>query len=166
MGPLMINMAFMPLYMWEMWDVTPVTDEHTDEQWKVEQYSVWAESAIIKYVGYSKLFWSEKKITKIDVCRKKTALKWTWDQLFLLSLGCWLLVTNSKKKKKIQIWHAHHKATGMTIFCWAKTISNNSLILTNYFEKHLKLTHWYDGPIWIKPLKEVFFRSARASWNT
>ena len=30
MGPLMINMAFMPLYMWEMWDVTPVTDEHTD----------------------------------------------------------------------------------------------------------------------------------------
>ena len=26
----MINMAFMPLYMWEMWDVTPVTHEHTD----------------------------------------------------------------------------------------------------------------------------------------
>ena len=26
MGPLMINMAFMPLYIWEMWDVTPVTD--------------------------------------------------------------------------------------------------------------------------------------------
>ena len=46
----MINMAFMPLYMWEMWDVTPVTHEHTNtrthEQWKVEQYSVWAESAI------------------------------------------------------------------------------------------------------------------------
>ena len=46
MGPLMINMAFMLLYMWEMWDVTPVTHEHTDEQWKVVQYSVWAESAI------------------------------------------------------------------------------------------------------------------------
>ena len=45
MGPQMINMAFMPLYMWEMWDVTPVTHEHTDEQWKVVQYSVWAESA-------------------------------------------------------------------------------------------------------------------------
>ena len=30
MGPLMINMAFMPLYMWEMWDVTPVTHGHTD----------------------------------------------------------------------------------------------------------------------------------------
>ena len=26
----MINMAFMPLYMWEMWDVTPVTHRHTD----------------------------------------------------------------------------------------------------------------------------------------
>ena len=61
-----------------------------------------------------------------------------------------------EEKNNFQIWHAHHKATGMTIFCWAKTISNNSLILTNYFEKHLKLTHWYDGPIWIKPLKEVF----------
>ena len=44
MGPLMINMAFMPLYMWEMWDVTPVTDEHTDSR-KVVQYSVWTESA-------------------------------------------------------------------------------------------------------------------------
>ena len=44
MGPLMINMAFMPLYMWEMWDVTPVTDARTDSG-KVEQYSVWAESA-------------------------------------------------------------------------------------------------------------------------
>ena len=43
----MINMAFMPLYMWEMWDVTPVTHRHTDEQWKLVQYSVWAESAII-----------------------------------------------------------------------------------------------------------------------
>ena len=41
----MINMAFMPLYMWEMWDVTPVTDEHTDSR-KVVQYSVWTESAI------------------------------------------------------------------------------------------------------------------------
>ena len=30
----MINMAFMPLYMWEMWDVTPVTDGHTNGQWE------------------------------------------------------------------------------------------------------------------------------------
>ena len=29
MGPLMFNMAFMPLYMWEMWDVTPVTNART-----------------------------------------------------------------------------------------------------------------------------------------
>ena len=42
----MINMAFMPLYMWEMWDVSPVTHTRTHGQWKVEQYSVWAESAI------------------------------------------------------------------------------------------------------------------------
>ena len=46
MGPLMIDMAFMPLHMWEMWDVTPVTHTRTHGQWKVEQYSVWAESAI------------------------------------------------------------------------------------------------------------------------
>ena len=44
MGPLMIDMAFMPLYMWEMWDVTPVTDTRTDSR-KVGQYSVWTESA-------------------------------------------------------------------------------------------------------------------------
>ena len=44
-GSLMINMVFMPLYMWEMWDVTPVTDTRTDNG-KVGQYSVWAESAI------------------------------------------------------------------------------------------------------------------------
>ena len=48
-----------------------------------------------------------KKVTKIDVCQKKTALKWTWDQLFLLSLGCWLLVTNSEKKKTIFKYGMH-----------------------------------------------------------
>ena len=47
MGPLMIHMAFMPSYMWEMWDVTPVRDARTHKQWKVEQYSAWAESAIL-----------------------------------------------------------------------------------------------------------------------
>ena len=45
MGPLMIYMAFLPLYMWKMWDVTPVTHTQMDGQWKVGQYSVWAESA-------------------------------------------------------------------------------------------------------------------------
>ena len=35
----MINMTFMPLYMWEMWDVTPMTDARTEGQWKVVQYS-------------------------------------------------------------------------------------------------------------------------------
>ena len=44
-GPPMFNMAFIPLYMWEMWDVTPVTDTQTDSG-KVVQYSVWAESAV------------------------------------------------------------------------------------------------------------------------
>ena len=32
MGPLMINMAFMPLYMWGMWDVTCVTHGRTGER--------------------------------------------------------------------------------------------------------------------------------------
>ena len=48
----MINMAFMPLYMWEMLDVTPVTNGRTHEQWKVEQYSVGAESAIMLTLFY------------------------------------------------------------------------------------------------------------------
>ena len=40
MDPLMINMAFMPLYMLEMRDITPVTHGQTDGQWKVVQFSV------------------------------------------------------------------------------------------------------------------------------
>ena len=47
MGPLMINMAFMPLYMWEMWDVTPVTHEHTDGR-TVESRAVFSWSWIRK----------------------------------------------------------------------------------------------------------------------
>ena len=41
MGPLMINMAFMPLYMWEMLDVTPVTDARTHGR-KVESRAVFS----------------------------------------------------------------------------------------------------------------------------
>ena len=45
MGPLMINMAFMPLYMWEMWDITPVTDTRT-----VESSAVFSLSRIRNYL--------------------------------------------------------------------------------------------------------------------
>ena len=45
MGPLMFNMAFMPLYMWEMWDVTPVTPGRTDER-TVESRAVFSLSWI------------------------------------------------------------------------------------------------------------------------
>ena len=44
-GSLMINMAFMPLYMWEMWDVTPVTHERTDTR-TVESRAVFSLSWI------------------------------------------------------------------------------------------------------------------------
>ena len=67
MGPLMINMAFMLLYMWEMWDVTPVTHEHTDEQWKVGQYSVWAESAIFMYPNIIRLLPSPRFQKNIQI---------------------------------------------------------------------------------------------------
>ena len=43
----MINMAFMPLYMWEMWDVTPVTHERMDER-TVESRAVFSLSWIRK----------------------------------------------------------------------------------------------------------------------
>ena len=43
MGPLMFNMAFMPLYMWEMWDVA--CDERTDAR-KVESRAVFSLSWI------------------------------------------------------------------------------------------------------------------------
>ena len=45
---------------------------------------------------------------------------------------------------------------GWRFFCWAKTISNNPTIYTNWFEYHFELPHWYDAPLWIKPLKGVF----------
>ena len=63
----MINMAFMPLYMWEMWDVTPVTNGRTHEQWKVEQYSVWAESAIFTGDSFLFTFW-RKAIAYKHIC--------------------------------------------------------------------------------------------------
>ena len=43
--------------------------------------------------------------------KKKLVLKWTWDQLFRLSLG-------KKTKKNNFTWHGWQKAKGMTIF-WA-----------------------------------------------
>ena len=45
MGPLMINMAFMPLYMREMRDVTPRTDGQTDGR-TVESSAVFCLSRI------------------------------------------------------------------------------------------------------------------------
>ena len=54
----MINMAFMPLYMWEKWDVTHVTNARTDSG-KVEQYSVWAESATRKHYSPSEVWIGE-----------------------------------------------------------------------------------------------------------
>ena len=45
MGPLMIRMAYMPEYIGEIWNVTPV-NSRTDGKWKEEQYSAWVESAI------------------------------------------------------------------------------------------------------------------------
>ena len=76
-----------------------------------------------KTVGYLKLFWIKKGNQK---CAQKNtlALKWTWDRLFRLSLG-------KKRRKKIQMQHTRHKATGMTI-CRAKTTTSNSpSIFTN-----------------------------------
>ena len=56
MGPLMINMAFMPLYMWEMWDVTPVTHGHTDGR-TVESSAVFSLSWIRKKTHYLTCTW-------------------------------------------------------------------------------------------------------------
>ena len=47
----MINMAFMPLYMWEMWDVTPVTDGRTHGR-TVESCAVFSLSWIRNYWNY------------------------------------------------------------------------------------------------------------------
>ena len=44
--------------MWETRDVTPVTHARTDGQWKVVQYSVWAESAIFCFMTLAGSCWS------------------------------------------------------------------------------------------------------------
>ena len=74
-----INMASMPLYMWEMWDVTPVTDTRTDEQWKVVQYSVWAESAKKKSFcqNLPKFLFYVLSYLNIEE-RKRFGLQWVW----------------------------------------------------------------------------------------
>ena len=51
-GSLMINMAFMPLYMWEMWDVTPVTDGHSDGR-TVESSAVFSLSWIRNFFAFT-----------------------------------------------------------------------------------------------------------------
>ena len=47
MGPVMIRMAYMPLYIEKNWDVPPVHGR-TDQKWKEVQYSALAESKIFK----------------------------------------------------------------------------------------------------------------------
>ena len=80
MGPLMINMAFMPLYMWEMWDVTPVTHGHTDSR-KVEQYSVWTESAKwdvkVKWNGLRLKNGKPGKAFRLKTNSKEWTINWT-----------------------------------------------------------------------------------------
>ena len=71
MGPLMIKMALSPLYMWEMWGVTPVTDTRTN-RWKVVQYSVWAESAILKEREIKTQTWGKGKLV---MRRRRTSMR-------------------------------------------------------------------------------------------
>ena len=61
----------MPLYMWEMWDVTPVTNR----QRKVGQYSVWAESAIIIFFKLSFWRWIWRNYKESQDERKGTTHK-------------------------------------------------------------------------------------------
>ena len=76
MGPLMINMAFMPLYMWEMWDVTPVTDEHTNTR-TVESRAVFSLNWIRNKVVSSSLYlrWSPWQRDSQDGIRGRILIK-------------------------------------------------------------------------------------------
>ena len=46
MGPLMIRIAFMPIYI--LADNCEMSSVYTDEKWK-EQYSAWTEFAILSH---------------------------------------------------------------------------------------------------------------------
>ena len=86
MGPLMINMTF--IYVrnetnvrnerWEMRDVMYVTHGRTDSEWKVEKYSVWAQSTTITL------------IENTDPVVRVKGLKTTVDQIFIKNLCAFL----------------------------------------------------------------------------
>ena len=85
MGPLMINMAFMPLHMWEMRDVTPVTDTRTVESNAVFCLSrirtksrIWLIIRSILRESWAQLcekhkntFEEEKSDVRREICRQK-----------------------------------------------------------------------------------------------
>ena len=87
----MINMAFMPLYMWEMWEVTPVTHARTDRHWKVVQYSVWAESAISRKAALESNNFKSIIIRIGETANRNVYLQQNMQRKHLLwwySLGC------------------------------------------------------------------------------
>ena len=89
----MINMAFMPLYMWEMWDVTPVTHTRTHTR-TVESRAVFCLSRIrnrfVITLGTKRLKLSPLKnwiFQIVPICIYMTGIKkkeWSSDLLKLL----------------------------------------------------------------------------------
>ena len=91
MGSLTTYMAFMPLYMWKMWDVAPVTHGRTDGHWKVVQYSVWAESAISRKAALESNNFKSIIIRISETTNRNVYLQQNMQRKHLLwwySLGC------------------------------------------------------------------------------
>ena len=86
----MINMAVTPLYMWEMWDVTPVTHERTDER-TVESRAVFSLSWIRNYSYY----WHYWCIYALSLWVQLVAIyAHLVCKMFVLKIQSWKILTN------------------------------------------------------------------------
>ena len=91
----MINMAFMPLYMWEMWDVTPVTNARTHGR-TVESRAVFSLSWIRNTKNHHAKIFHQKKYW------------WQFPLLVFLCFGLYIIPMYDVE----DCWSGHIRGTG------------------------------------------------------
>ena len=88
----MIYMAFMPLYMWGMWDVTPVTHGHTDGQWESRAvFSLsWIRNIVQTNIKSAPVVENWPQADHHALCATSIARPWTENQLQTSGNPAWL----------------------------------------------------------------------------
>ena len=142
----MINMAFMPLYMWEMWYVTPVTDRRT------------VESRAVFCLGRIK-----KKELKMGPIVNSILYNLDLEQLFVKMLSgrsirkIWRM-SNSRT-------HFTNKFSGMTIFKFLGTTICTQKRSHEWRFARFERKKLYATTIW-KTLSETICKLCNRIWST